>query len=106
MKKINIDSVRGSTTGRPVMQIFDVLGTRWTMRILWELRSERLSFRELRGCCDNVSPTVLNQRIKTLREMDIVDHQTSGYGLTKWGEELGNYLIQLDIWSKSWSSRE
>jgi len=88
------------------MQLFDILGKRWTMRILWELKSERLSFRELRGRCDNVSPTLLNQRIKMLREMDIVDQSDRGYGLTKWGLELGEQLIALDIWSEIWSKRK
>ena len=31
-------SVRGSRTGRPIMALLDLLGRRWTLRILWELR--------------------------------------------------------------------
>lgn len=88
------------------MQLFDVLGKRWTMRILWELKNERLSFRELRSRCDDVSPTVLNQRIKVLRDMDIVDEHKAGYALTGWGIELGEHLIALDIWSERWAARE
>ncbi len=88
------------------MQLFDVLGKRWTMRVLWELRGGRLSFRELRMRCENISPTVLNQRIKSLREMDIVDQCKTGYGLTNWGVELGEQLIALDIWAERWSHRK
>ena len=30
--------VRGSATGRPLMAAMDLLGRRWALRILWELR--------------------------------------------------------------------
>ena len=31
-------AVRGSRTGRPIMALLDLLGRRWTLRIIWELR--------------------------------------------------------------------
>ncbi len=96
--------VRGSSTGRPIMVLFDVLGQRWTMRILWELRSKRLTFRDLQHHCDNVSPTLLNKRLKELREMRLVDLADDGFGLTKWGEELGKQLARLDRWSVTWAA--
>src|SRR5256885_7052823 len=40
-------SVRGSTTGRPIMVLLDLLGRRWVLRIVWELRDEPRRFREL-----------------------------------------------------------
>jgi len=58
------------------------------------------------SCCENISPTILNQRIKLLREMDIVDQPKTGYGLTNWGVELGEQLIAFDIWSERWSNRK
>ena len=39
--------VRGSRTGRPIMAALDLLGRRWALRILWELRAGALSFRAL-----------------------------------------------------------
>jgi DNA-binding HxlR family transcriptional regulator len=30
--------VRGSSGGRPIMALLDLLGRRWALRILWELR--------------------------------------------------------------------
>jgi len=41
--------VRGSTTGRPIMVLLDLLGRRWTLRIVWELRDAPRRFRELLG---------------------------------------------------------
>jgi DNA-binding HxlR family transcriptional regulator len=95
--------VRGSRTGRPIMVLLDVLGQRWTLRILWELREERLNFRELRRRCEDVSPTLLNRRLKTLRELDLVDHTDEGYGYTRLGAELGVHISGLNRWSERWA---
>ena len=37
--------VRGSRTGRPLMATFDLLGRRWMLRVLWELRTGPIGFR-------------------------------------------------------------
>jgi DNA-binding HxlR family transcriptional regulator len=65
--------VRGSATGRPIMALLDLLGRRWTLRILWELRSDALGFRELQSRCDDMSASVLNQRLGELREAGVVE---------------------------------
>jgi len=101
MAKSN-ERVRGSKTGRPIMRLLDVLGRRWSLRILWELRDQRLTFRELQRRCDDVSPTSLNQRLKELRMLQLVDHDDGGFGYTKWGRELGEHLSELNHWSESW----
>jgi DNA-binding HxlR family transcriptional regulator len=63
--------VRGSRTGRPVMALLDLLGRRWVLRILWELRDSRAaSFRELQSRCGDVSSSVLNQRLRALHGLD------------------------------------
>lgn len=97
--------VRGSTTGRPIMVLFDILGQRWTLRILWELRGERLTFRDLQTRCDGMSPTILNQRLKQLRESGFVDHEAGGYGHTDIGQELTDHLVVFDVWAKDWAAR-
>lgn len=95
--------VRGSTTGRPIMVLLDLLGQRWTLRVLWELRHGRCTFRDLRSRCGEVSPTVLNQRLKALRRCQVVDHDGAGYGLTASGEELGAQLLELNAWAEKWA---
>ena len=95
--------VRGSSSGRPIMVLFDVLGRRWALRILWELRNDRLTFRDLRSRCDDISPTILNRRLKELRELHIIDHNEKGYGNTSWGDELGERLSELSLWSDRWA---
>ena len=86
------------------MVLLDVLGERWTLRVLWELGQESLTFRELRKRCDDVSPTVLNRRLKTLRELDIVESGPNGYRCTEWGRSLRRQLAGLHSWSERWAA--
>lgn len=101
MKKMN-NSVRGSTSGRPIMRLLDVLGKRWTLRILWELRDESLTFRDLQKRCDDLSPTSLNRRLKELRDLRLVVHGESGYEYSEKGKELGKQLLTLNRWAEQW----
>lgn len=103
MKEVN-KAVEGSSTGRPIMVLLDVLGERWSLRILWELRDGRLTFRKLRERCDNVSPTSLNKRIKQLRHLKLIDNNETGFGYTEWGTELSEHLIKLSKWSDRWGN--
>ena len=57
-KAMQKSRVRGSSTGRPIMVLLDLLGRRWSLRILWELREAPLTSRALRSACDEASPTV------------------------------------------------
>lgn len=95
--------VRGSTTGRPIMAAFDLLGRRWTLRILWELRDGPVGFRALQQLCDNVSPTVLNTRLGELREAGLVEQdETKAHSLTPLGRELHVALQPMLAWSDRW----
>ena len=96
--------VRGSRTGRPIMALIDLLGRRWTLRVIWELRAGRLTFRPLQEACGGVSPTVLNERLRELRESGLVDLAASeGYGLTALGRELIERFLPLVEWSARWA---
>ena len=95
--------VRGSDTGRPIMALLDLLGRRWAMRIIWELRDTPLTFRQLRERCDAMSPTVLNHRLHELRETDIVElAEPGGYTLTRSGKLLTDAMTPLLHWSGAW----
>jgi DNA-binding HxlR family transcriptional regulator len=96
-------AVRGSSTGRPVMALLDLMGRRWTMRIVWELRGAPLRFRELRTACGEPSPTILNQRLAELREAALVEMHDEGYGLTKLGQELLERFVPVIEWSERWA---
>jgi DNA-binding HxlR family transcriptional regulator len=85
------------------MAALDLLGRRWTLRVLWELRDGApASFRDLRTRCDQMSTSVLNQRLAELREAGVIDLGDGGYFLTKRGLELQEALAPLDSWAKRW----
>lgn len=87
------------------MVLLDVLGQRWTLRILWELRDQTLNFRALQTRCDQVSPSVLNNRLAQLREMQLVELTAEGYQTTDLGRQLGRRLLGLDAWAEVWARR-
>src|ERR1700756_4305990 len=94
--------VRGSRTGRPIMVLLDLLGRRWSLRILWELRLGPLTSRALRAACDEASPTVLNERLKELREADLIELGDAGYALTALGRELSEKFMPLHHFAEKW----
>ena len=95
--------VRGSRTGRPIMALLDLLGRRWTLRILWELREGALTSRALRTACDEASPTILQTRLTELREAGFVELvQAEGYELTPLGRELGETFLPLHRFAERW----
>ena len=98
-----VKRVRGSTTGRPIMALLDLLGRRWTLRIVWELREEPRRFRELQDLT-GASPTIVNTRLAELREAKLVElDEASGYRLTALGNELLRLFLPLHVWSEKWA---
>lgn len=104
MKK---SAVRGSRTGRPIMALLDLLGRRWALRIVWELREDRsLTSRALRTACDEASPTIMQARLSELREAGLVELvQGDGYRLTGLGRELFETFAPLHRFAERWSKR-
>jgi DNA-binding HxlR family transcriptional regulator len=98
--------VRGSKTGRPIMALLDLLGRRMALRILWELSNVNapLTFRELEAAAET-NPSVLNKRLKELRDTQIVEHCIEGYRLTSEGRSLVALILPLHAWSESWASK-
>jgi len=95
--------VRGSRSGRPIMVLLDLLGRRWALRILWELRAKPLTSRSLRTACDDASPTVLQARLTELREAGFVElGDGGGYGLTALGRELCEMVMPLQRFAERW----
>ena len=94
--------VRGSRTGRPIMVLLDLLGRRWTLRIVWELRDQTRRFRQLQDSI-GASPTIINTRLGELREARLVELDPDrGYRLTALGQELLRLFLPLHAWSEKW----
>jgi DNA-binding HxlR family transcriptional regulator len=101
----NNTAVRGSKTGRTVMVLLDLLGRRWTLRILWELREDALTSRALRAACEDASPTVVQQRVSELRAAGFIEKSDEGYGLTALGKELQQTFLPLYHFADRWSRK-
>lgn len=96
--------MRGSSTGRPLMAALDLLGRRWSLRVLWELRHGPLGARALRARCDDMSPSVLYQRLAELTDAGLVERaDDQRYQLTQIGRDLGAALDPLDRWARRWT---
>jgi DNA-binding HxlR family transcriptional regulator len=90
----------------PVNELLALLGKRWMLRVLWELRDAPLPFRRLREACDEVSTSVLSQRLRELRDEGLVAVDADGaYALTPDGHELGEQLIALSAWARRRADR-
>src|SRR5258707_14228975 len=97
-------AVRGSRTGRPIMALLDLVGRRWSLRIIWELREASLTSRALRTACDEASPTILQTRLTELREAGFVELVAGdGYRLTELGKELQESFLALHHFAERWS---
>ncbi len=96
--------VRGSTSGRPLMAALDLLGRRWSLRVLWELRRGPVGARELRSRCDEMSSSVLYSRLEELRATGLIEQDPEGaYRLTPRGRQLGVALEPLQDWAQRWA---
>lgn len=88
------------------MALLDLMGRRWTLRIVWELRHGPLTSRELRTACDEASPTVVQKRLDELRDAGLVDLMAgSGYGLTSLGAAFIEAVQPLSSFADRWSKR-
>jgi DNA-binding HxlR family transcriptional regulator len=86
------------------MALLDLLGRRWNMRIVWELRGDPLGFRELQAACDGMSPSVMNVRLTELGKAAIVEADADGrYTLSARGRQLLKLFDPLNRWAESWA---
>jgi DNA-binding HxlR family transcriptional regulator len=87
------------------MAALDLFGRRWNLRIVWELREGALGFRALQQHCDNMSSSVLRQRLTELLDARIVEQlPDSAYRLTELGLGACQSLRPLIRWSDAWAA--
>lgn len=87
------------------MLLLDLLGRRWVLRLIWELREKPRRFRDLQAAT-GASPTIINERLAELRAANLVAlDEASGYRLTPLGEELLGLFLPLHVWSEKWAKR-
>lgn len=86
------------------MAALDLLGRRWALRLLWELRHGPVGPRAILAACDGLSSSVLYRRIGELEEAALITRLEEGnYALTGLGQELSEAIAPLDRWSQKWA---
>lgn len=86
------------------MALLDLLGRRWALRVIWELRDvPSPNFRELQRRCGGISSSVLADRLRELTEAGVVGRAADGYLLTAIGRDLLQRLRPLEEWSAQWT---
>jgi len=87
------------------MALFDLIGRRWTLRIIWELHEtdRPLKFRELRTACGELSSSVLTKRLHELADAQLAVHTGEGYALTPSGRALVVSLRPILRWADDWA---
>ena len=88
------------------MALLELLGRRWALRVLWELRDRPVpTFRSLQAACGGVSSSVLSSRLAELTSAGIVERDDEGYRLTEEGKDLTAALLSMSLWANRWSDR-
>ena len=85
---------------RAVEGVLDLLGRRWALRLVWELRRSTLSFSELRERT-GISPSVLSTRLRELVDSEVLERGGGRrYRLSGRGRELARILYELNRWAE------
>lgn len=94
---------RGTRTGKPLLVAFDLLGRRWALRVVWELREEHLGFRALQERCEGMSSSVLRDRLNELVVAGLVEaDEDRRYRLSAHGAGMLQALRPLSAWADEW----
>jgi DNA-binding HxlR family transcriptional regulator len=87
------------------MAALDLLGQRWMLRVLWELRDGPLGFRDLQQRCDAMSSSVLSDRLADLRDAGLVAKDDNDrHALTAIGRDLAAAINPLSAWADRWAT--
>lgn len=98
--------VPGFQVRHPIIAALDLLGRRWVLRILWELRQGPLGFRALQTICDQMPPSTLSQRLSLLQSTGLISQtEKQTYCLTETGQELLKALAPLQAWAELWADQ-
>jgi DNA-binding HxlR family transcriptional regulator len=88
----------------PACAVMELLGQRWTLRVIWELDPGALRFLELRDRMANCSSSVLSERLRQLSARGLVVKSEEGrWELTVAGDRLRSALMAVRDWAEEWA---
>ncbi len=93
----------------PVAMAAEILCSRWTMVLIRELIAGTTRFNDLRRGVPKMSPTLLSQRLKELREAGVIERRdlksekgVFEYHLTSAGKDLRPVIEAMGLWGQKW----
>lgn len=94
--------------GCPVAHSLDLVGERWALLVVRELRLGARRYSDLQAALPGVGPAVLSQRLRDLERVGVLRRRTlpppagvKVYELTEWGAELEPVFRALARWGAS-----
>lgn len=97
----------GGKDNTAVIQLFDLLESRYAMRVIWALSDGHpQTFRLLQDSVGGVTPNTLNTRLKQLRAARLVDHGRDGYRLTPQGADLARRMTDVQLFATRWAQQQ
>jgi DNA-binding HxlR family transcriptional regulator len=92
-------------TPEPLAAVVEVLARRGVLTVVTVLTRGPASYRALERHAE-VSGSVLQQRLRDLRQLGVVEVSESGdYRLSAEGRKLLGVLDRLDAWARDWATR-
>ncbi|WP_238420686.1 helix-turn-helix domain-containing protein [Gordonia sp. 'Campus'] len=85
------------------MALFDLLGRRDCLAVLWALRDGPVTFRGLQTAAGGVAAATLSSRTKELRKAKLIELTDDGYVLTEIGRDLLEVGLPLENWAITWA---
>lgn len=97
----------GAKDNAAVIQLFDLLESRYAMRVIWALSDGHpQTFRLLQDSVGGVTPNTLNTRLKELRAARLVEHGGDGYRLTSQGADLARRMTEVQLFAGRWAQQQ
>lgn len=97
----------GAKDNAAVIQLFDLLESRYAMRVIWALSDGHpQTFRLLQDSVGGVTPNTLNTRLKQLRAARLVEHGGDGYRLTSQGADLARRMTEVQHFAGRWAQQQ
>ena len=88
-----------------VNALFDLLESRYAMRVLWALKDGHpQTFRLLQDSVGGITPNTLNTRLKELRAANLVGHGDNGYIITTPGADLLRRMGEMGTFASKWAA--
>jgi DNA-binding HxlR family transcriptional regulator len=90
-----------------VGQLFELLESRYALRVLWALKDGHpQTFRLLQDSIGSITPNTLNTRIKELRNAGLMGHGSEGYTVTTLGADLLKRLNDMQAFAAKWTTSQ